>query len=524
MTVYTADRIVSGDKNLVTAGAVADYVADKLEAENTKLVPIIKNEWDSIPSEGYNTYEIGNMVYVNNKFIAVGDSGCYYSEDDGQTWKTGTFASISEGQIITSMAYGNDKFLASCISPDPMKTYIFSSQYGYQDWNSLSEIDGVMFYYLIFTHDTFIGFDVIGQTVYTSLDGNSWSQKGSYGLEMGESLLSIAYGDDSDGNPVIIISNGSKISINRDLSQTWSVKSDLGFEANCIAYGNGLFMIVSYRDQYFDIHTSSNYGDTWSLINSWKEGSIDLSNLAFGSSVFTFGSLGNIYMSWDNGVTWSKHNYSNNGPKKIEYGNNIFVAIDGNHQFLVSKCEYVDYDTAINYIYNQKVDTAKDIKSGETRLVTAGAVADYVDTQVTELGSRPAGIEPFTQVEGIPNPYTLIWASKTFNKTSKPIIIHNMGRSGFLNYSNLYITVDNDMEAAAAIYEINGYWRPVQKFISPPDRLGEVKFYRDTNSKMYVKGNQVTSISIIGFGCLDEIVESDIDESSLTELREKPTV
>ena len=149
--VTTAEEIDSGGDKLVTAGAVSGYV----DAENTKLIPIPKNEWENfninIGAEGdYPT----DITFGQNKFVICMCYQSAYSEDDGKTWHAGnTYPyTIEENYIPASIAYGNDRFVILTYNSRTSSSASMYSPDGIT-WHKGPIVEGVRFSSMIFIHN-----------------------------------------------------------------------------------------------------------------------------------------------------------------------------------------------------------------------------------------------------------------------------------------------------------------------------------------------------------------------------------
>jgi hypothetical protein len=294
-TPTTSSTLYSdGAKPTITAATTIKAIAVKADYNNSDILTAAYTvtasawAWTKVTSNAaYATPNeeiwLEDVAYGNNKFIAVGQDGTPYlehlyngrilSSTDGTSWSalSGRFQDQLYG-----VAWGNDKFVAVG------RTYLYPYP-----------------------------------SAYYSSDGVSWQAGTGLPSEAGE-LHGAAWGNNiwvtvggylasCDHGRIYYSSNGtswqSATNTGFDPYQTFSV------EIMDVAYGNGKFIAVgSYGQMAF-----STNGNSWTKITSSafviNSDEHILSIATNGSGTWVAGARnGYLYISTDNGVTWTKKN------------------------------------------------------------------------------------------------------------------------------------------------------------------------------------------------------------------------
>lgn len=213
-----------------------------------------------VAADRITTSAVNDLVYADGKFVAVGNVA-YYSED-GITWTEGVWA-------------GNTNIVANAIT------------YG----------DGL--------------FVAVGNNrTFYSNDGVTW-HVGAY--ISNTTFKDVVYG--FHGLYVAVANDGSSYRSTDGVN--WSKSAD-SCGANCIAYGNGVF--VSVDAQYL---TYSKDGDTWTDVVFEGYGG---SSLCFGKDKFLLFDGNITYLSAD-GVSWTLGCKNLPfGADKLSYCDGLFIA------------------------------------------------------------------------------------------------------------------------------------------------------------------------------------------------------
>lgn len=283
------------------------------------------------------TSDINDIVYNNNKFVAIGGWADMMESNDGLYW-TITEEGIDDfgSYIYNSITYGDNKFIAVGghissggiikYSTPKLKPYILTTKSGNTEKK-----------YMLARYETGVGkkwqstaFDTFLQTWNSITYGN-----GKY--------VAVGGSRTENGSGYVMYSTDGK---------TWSTPQEIGiYNWYAVAYGNNKFVVIGHprfaveskRPTY--AMTSTN-GVTWStpvqiLANS------NIQDMTYGNSKFVaVSSSGYVYYSND-GTTWSSSSrlwYSSGKDASITFGNGTFV-ISCNGTHLTSSTDGINWST-----------------------------------------------------------------------------------------------------------------------------------------------------------------------------------
>ncbi len=241
-----------------------------------------------------------DVVYGNNRFVAVGMFGIIVSSTDGVNWQ----AESTEANIdIEDVSYVNNKFIATG-----------------SDYNG-------------------------GSIILYSNDGVSWGIESVSYTTSYKPFSSLAYGN---GQFVAIINNDwsfedIKIATSID-GVNWNVESvGINGNLNSITFNQNRFIAVGQDENHKSIILSSNDSKSWRILNS--RASTNLNSIIYAESKFiTVGQdessqMGIVAVSED-GVDWDFIPTNLAMPfNKIVYGNNLFAVLsntESNNNILAS--------------------------------------------------------------------------------------------------------------------------------------------------------------------------------------------
>jgi hypothetical protein len=256
---------------LVRSNGVSAYSSDASSWTQSATLPLS-------PSAAWS-----DIVYANNKFVAVGRGSCAFSTD-GLDWTSGL---IDVSSYDRSVAYGNGKFVA--ISQGAGSREVFVSTDGV-DWEKTSF--------------------------------NLWSNYGSWaGLAFGNGKFVTV---ENQYNQTAVSEDGISWSTNFSLSNT-------GLKTN-VAYGDGKFVFLGKGTQlaYYSTDGLSWNTAPFTANSSWE-------SVAYGDGKFVAVASGTNIMAYsEDGVSWSVSNLPSTGVwTSLIYANNRFVLI-GQNEILVS--------------------------------------------------------------------------------------------------------------------------------------------------------------------------------------------
>jgi hypothetical protein len=157
--IFSSCSDFSGNEDAVEASLKPGPVAkQKKEAEA---------EEESEPTRTY--YDLNGVVYGNNTFVAVGQSGTVrYSSDNGSSWDNGTSGTTRE---FYEIAYGDNTFVA--VGQSGRHSYSSNNGTSWDNgtWSDTDHVTGVEF-----GNNIFIGSSSTNLTKSTD-NGANWTPK-----------------------------------------------------------------------------------------------------------------------------------------------------------------------------------------------------------------------------------------------------------------------------------------------------------------------------------------------------------
>lgn len=228
-----------------------------------------------------NTNSFRGIVFANNLFVAVGDTGSgnrVMTSPDGFNWTARTSAANNSWQSVT---YGNGIYVA--VSSTGTNNRIMTSP------------------------------DGVNWTIRTSPTNNNWQS-----VTFGNGLF-VAVANSGTLNRVMTSSNGI----------TWTSRTSAGDnDWRSVTYANGLFVAVAASGVNNRVMTSPN-GINWTIRtsaanNGWQ--SVTWGNGLFVAVANT--GTGNRIMTSPDGINWTlRTSPFDAGWKAVAYGNRKFVAL-----------------------------------------------------------------------------------------------------------------------------------------------------------------------------------------------------
>ncbi|HLP40690.1 MAG TPA: DNRLRE domain-containing protein [Fibrobacteria bacterium] len=226
------------------------------------------------------TGNLNSVAFVNNQFVAVGDSGRIFISTDGASWAAQNSGTPDR---LTSVAYGNGQYVVVSY-----KAGILSSTDG-AVWTKTYSDNTTYFQSVTYGNNQFVAVGYYG-LIFTSSDGVNWTKQNSGLIETDNRyhyLTSVTYGKgkfvavggESDHGPGV--TGPTPLVLTSTDGVTW--KSDIiGKDSflSSVVHGNGRFVAVGSEGA---IHTSPD-GTTWTKQNLGT--TKHLPSAAYGNGMF----------------------------------------------------------------------------------------------------------------------------------------------------------------------------------------------------------------------------------------------
>ena len=358
-------------------------------------------------------------IFDGQKFMAVGYSNGSNINNtissDGTNWSgsyfdaTGQLNNVASGNgILVAVEGGYTNSIGTgianvIISRDNGNNWI---EIPHEDIISGSNGESIIFSDVIFDGQKFLLFSEQGHVVTSSVDASTWYYVGQLGGSMKKAasdgagtIVQTSYGfySGSDYN------NQYYAKVSYDGGATWSPTAPTNYSSGSnfnggwpdIAYGNGMFVAVSYgtaTDEGLNAIMYSPNGTNWQTVKIPSASKAD--SICYGSAGFVAVSMyGNVQISTD-GTTWTTHvgalpvseSYTNvpfpatsSTPEwtRVTYNDGVYVAVNRNNS-----------STLPNKVYNimYSVDGVNWSESTSDINSTDSAVG-YVD--ITSITSEP---------------------------------------------------------------------------------------------------------------------------------------
>ena len=260
------------------------YNLNDITYGNNKFVAVGPNDkvfcssdgitWDDFNISDF-PYQANAIVYsdLQNRFIAVGSDGEASYSTDGVTWTPISNMPFGTNDIL-DIAYGDIYYIAVTNSAGAI------SPVGTSMWEIISDeaFSSVGPRIITYGGDRFVGIGAL-KAVY-STNGTDWTESST--IPVLDSLsrpTGIAYGN---GKFVLVTSKGTgAYSVD---GHTWTKIEDIGIDAGtritAIAYGNGKFVILAYAN----LAAYSTNGITWTrfeIIDYYRQNSLTYGNNRF---------------------------------------------------------------------------------------------------------------------------------------------------------------------------------------------------------------------------------------------------
>lgn len=260
------------------------------------------------------------MRYVNDRFIAVGESGEIVTSTDAVNWApqtSGVSASLTDvafgNGLYVAVGEGNPGFVPNAILTSPNASTWTQTVAGPAQTTQLNGVasgNGKL---------VAVG---LGGTIVTSLDGLAWASPSSGTTN---NLLDVAYGN----GVFVAVGGGAQVRTAADTDlTTWTPRTSnptVSANLRSVKFGNGQFFAVG--DLGSSIRSSD--GTNWTR-NTDIAGVPALFGTAFGAGVqVAVGNGGGIFSSADNGASWtvSSAGVATSGYSDVLFANNKFVAV-----------------------------------------------------------------------------------------------------------------------------------------------------------------------------------------------------
>lgn len=268
----------------------------------TVMTSVDGQNWSTQPA--LTSAPLYDVIYDGSQFMAVGSGGKVFTSPDGTTWtdRSGGSASVLASKPIYGVAYGNGRHVVVAGNASTNVTGSFSawSSDGGNTWTQDTTLGGGYYWRVAFGAGRFVAVGPSGKVV-TSTSGQAWSQRSSgagwlSGITFANGRF-IAYGD------------GTTTSTD---GLTWTNHLITGYNSygllSGVAYGDGTWVIApeiqSASNGMIDAFlSSSDSGTTWTPRQSVAD---KIQGIAFGANTFVaVGEAGAIYHSAD-AVAWTR--------------------------------------------------------------------------------------------------------------------------------------------------------------------------------------------------------------------------
>ena len=230
---------------------------------------------------------MNDIVFANDKFVAVGSTDAYYSAD-GMTWVSAGSVDASQPYATrNALAYGDNRYVCVC-----KNGYLYHSVDG-KSWTQANKPGTSNFVSVAYGHAGFVAVtDSAG--ICKSVDGKTWGSITT--VKAGGIFYDIAYGD---GRYVAVGHNGNAY-VSEDGS-TWSTLSGMSsVNILSIAYGNGRFVAVGNNGNAYYLNDGAT---RWVTISSFT--SANMTEIMFAAGVFVCNCGNGKTAHSDNGINWT---------------------------------------------------------------------------------------------------------------------------------------------------------------------------------------------------------------------------
>lgn len=262
------------------------------------------------------TNNLNDVAFLNNQFVAVGNSGTLITSPDGIVWTARTSNAGTTNLHTVAYGAGTAKYIVG--SAGGTNGYLSSTDNGVT-WVSaaLPTGGGGSIRALVFADGRFVGAGSTG-SVFTSTDGSTWILRQSV---TNRTMRDIAHGN----GRYVIVSNSSAAFATSTDGVTWTAGDTAAGSTsslNAVAYGNGLFVAVGSN-----LIATTTDGMNW--VNRTPAGSFTFNGISFGGGVFVaVANTGLAYRSTD-GVNWTPitSTGTTSNLTAVAYGAGMFTAV-----------------------------------------------------------------------------------------------------------------------------------------------------------------------------------------------------
>ncbi|WP_217593543.1 S-layer homology domain-containing protein [Cohnella sp. GbtcB17] len=280
-------------------------------------------------TSGTNYSTAYGISFVNEHYVAVGDSGAILTGANGVSW---TNQSSGTTIPLTSAAYGNGTYVAvgeTTILTSPDRVNWTSRMNG-----TLSTLLG-----MAYLNGMFMGVGATG-TIVASGDGANWTTRTS---GTPNHLYGVAYAEDLY---VAVGLNGTVVTSADGASWTKQT-SGTSSQLTGIAYGNGNFVAIGTGGTILTSGNGLNWTGRMSATGN------NLKGVAFGNGLYVaVGNGGTIETSID-GISWTSRTSGTSNPLNgVVYGNDMYVAV-GNGGTIVTSLDGMSWAPRTSGTANQ---------------------------------------------------------------------------------------------------------------------------------------------------------------------------
>lgn len=254
-----------------------------------------ENNSITLNSSGLNNIDILSLVSTPRRTLAFAAENIYYTTNSGRNWTEMPEAStikyvthtVSKGSIIIASCYDGHAFRSENDGDTwtEIVPWVGYNPYTVKDLSSNGE----------YTYITANG------NVYYSTDwGVSW-----HGMlnPIGDFIMPI--GGTGRGGEFVVLDNYYDIHSTSDFGETWTLRDAWGTDSPGIvrAFGDELY-IGNYNGQ---VEISTNFGTDWKESNCGHSFGIDISGgmKKFGNTLYAFSYYGGLTFSTDRGDSWT---------------------------------------------------------------------------------------------------------------------------------------------------------------------------------------------------------------------------
>ncbi|MDR1949389.1 MAG: fibronectin type III domain-containing protein, partial [Spirochaetaceae bacterium] len=297
------------------------------------LTPSFMYGWTVLPNTSAfgSTININDIIYANDKFVAVGASGRIAHSADGETWTTVTNSGFGT-TAINRVAWGNGKFVAvgatakMAYSSDGVTwTAIAAASTTFAS----SAINGIAW-----GGGKFVAVGAAAKMAYSS-DGETWTAVGD--SQFGTTIInSVAWGGSAGSEKFVAVGGGAiatpdgKIAYSSD-GENWTLVTSSPFGdalVNRVAWCHDRFIAGTYSTGQL---ASSSDGENWTLITVSGLSSI-INDIAWGgpSGAEKFISAGAMMAHSSDGENWTAVSVSDaglNAVRGIVWAQDKFTAV-----------------------------------------------------------------------------------------------------------------------------------------------------------------------------------------------------